>query len=253
MEFSAVPAPDLVDRMRRLSVGSDTSEAFSVISSVLSVHSLESMSGGVMVDQEPEILQPTNNDDLPALATRMRSMDINHSTESTTNAPTSPLPVVEAPIIPRTAPASDTTCSPYWFRFSGFVPNPTVTFKNEFVRLAKHQSWDEEMRRTQKVEALMAEVNFYYGTCMNRLESWQELCSEVRIEKIPTSITQCKKALKSVYVNLFNVIDHRRNPEFKVKVCGSYAEFVKYTRNGRTFPRACAKQGGFIKVFLRRI
>lgn len=30
------------------------------------------------------------------------------------------------------------------------------------------------------------------GTCMTRLDHWQELCKDVGIENVPESITQCR-------------------------------------------------------------
>jgi hypothetical protein len=62
------------------------------------------------------------------------------------------------------------------------------------------------------------------------------------------------QALASVYINIFNIIDHRRNPErFKVKVFPNYQDFCKYTRNGRIYPLNLAKQDTFIKALLRPI
>lgn len=40
------------------------------------------------------------------------------------------------------------------------------------------------------------EFDSEYGTNYNRLESWQNLCTEVGIERL-SSITQCKKVRKS--------------------------------------------------------
>lgn len=181
------PAPDLVDRMRRLSVGSDVSETFSVISSAPSVRSLESVAGGVIVSHESNVSEATHHIDTTPLPTKTRPA------RPTAKAAASTPAVEEARPVPLSAPISKPLCSPFWFQFPGFTPNPTSTFKNEFSRLAKHQEWDNKTREGQKVAALMSEVNFFYGTCMNRLESWKELCEEVGIETIPTSITQCKK------------------------------------------------------------
>jgi hypothetical protein len=83
--------------------------------------------------------------------------------------------------------------SPFWLEFEGFVPKPTVSFKAEFNRLAKQLSWNAETRRQRKIEALTAEFNYHYGTCMDALDHWQQLCKDVDIKEIPTSITQCKK------------------------------------------------------------
>ena len=53
-------------------------------------------------------------------------------------------------------------------------------------------------------------------------------------------------------VNLVNLIDHRLNGEEVIRF-KSYAAFVKYTSNGKTFPRQRAKEEGFIKALLRHL
>jgi hypothetical protein len=67
------------------------------------------------------------------------------------------------------------------------------------------------------------------------------------------SIVNISQALKPVFVNLFNLVDHRRNPDLKVLRFQSYREFNKFTRKGHEFPRDCAKQEGFIKVLLKKM
>ena len=61
------------------------------------------------------------------------------------------------------------------------------------------------------------------------------------------------QVLKPIFVNLFNLVDHRRNPDLQVLRFKSYAEFNKFTRKGNEFPRDCAKQEGFIKVLLKKM
>ncbi|CAO2647917.1 Nn.00g088390.m01.CDS01 [Neocucurbitaria sp. VM-36] len=246
---SATPtvAPDLMDRMRRLSIDSDSS-SFSIISAAPSVQSLDSngsIAGGVTVldlgDTEHgdlRIVQATADiASTPVPGKTAKPDTVKPHTESCQAKPNS------------SAPQS----SPFWYQFPGFVPSATTTFKEEFARLAKHQAWGAKAKRKHQITALNDEVAFHYGTCMQKLDRWQELCQEVGIEKIPTSITQCKKALQSVFVNLFNLIDHRRNPEVKIVHFKSYGEFSRNVRAGNKFPRECAKQDGFIKVLLKKL
>jgi hypothetical protein len=61
------------------------------------------------------------------------------------------------------------------------------------------------------------------------------------------------QTVSPVLVNLYNVIDHRRNPEIKILRFKSYGEFVRYTRAGRLFPRECARQDNLIRVLLKKI
>jgi hypothetical protein len=167
--------------------------------------------------------------------------------------------------------------SSFWYRYPGFEPDPRAPFKLELGRLCKHVgARTKKEKKDLQTEALTAEIKFHYGSSMSRLDRWQELCEEVGIEKIPTSITQCQKVciacpanrprsrrllstadfhqvLKPIFINLFNLVDHRRNPELKVLRFQSYGEFNEFTRKGHEFPRNCAKQEGFIKVLLKKM
>ena len=174
------PASDLVDRMRRLSVGSNAS-SYSIISagpSVQSLDSIESITGGVAV------------------------LGLANSIHADPHVSRSTAVIASAPV-PSNIPKDTSTtpkASPFWYQFPGFVPTPTATFKDEFARLAKEQGWGTKTKRKYQTSALTAEVAFYYGTCMQKLARWQELCEEVGIKNIPTSITKCKKvsSLKNI-------------------------------------------------------
>jgi hypothetical protein len=61
------------------------------------------------------------------------------------------------------------------------------------------------------------------------------------------------QALRPIYVNLFNLIDHRRNSAVEIVRFASYRAFIRYTANGRKFPKACAKKDGIIKVLLKKM
>ncbi|KAF1841967.1 uncharacterized protein K460DRAFT_345378 [Cucurbitaria berberidis CBS 394.84] len=237
-------APDLIDCMRRLSIDSSAS-SFSVISSPSSVQSLDSVGsiiGGVAV---LGLANSDRGDRQVNASTASAPVSGKDSKANTRKARTKPATAKPTPSTPK--------ASPFWYQFPGFVPIASANFKDEFARLAKHQSWGAKVKRKHQIEALTQESAFHYGTCMEKLDRWQDLCKEVGIEKVPTSITQCKKALKSIFVNLFNLIDHRRNPEVQIVHFKSYGAFSRNIRNGNQFPRECAKQDGFIKVLLKKL
>jgi hypothetical protein len=262
--------PDLVDRMRRMSVGSTESQ-YSLVSSIPSVQSLDSngsANGGVSVEPPSiEVLETC----LEALTAAAGTLDpIDHRRASIDTA----CSVTEA-TKPEPQPANCTSTtpsssiSPYWQQFPGFVPEPTATFKHELARLAKHENWNSNAKRKQQVKALTAEIAHHYGTHMNKLDRWQQLCEDVGVDVIPTSITQCRKVpferslqpastnmtqtVSPVLVNLYNVIDHRRNPDVKIVRFKSYGEFCRYARNGHKFPKECAKQDNIIRVLLKKM
>ncbi|KAF9696932.1 hypothetical protein EKO04_004829 [Ascochyta lentis] len=262
-EASKTPATsvvtlDLINRSRRrLSSSSDNSAVsvdsdFSLISAAPSVQSLDtngSIVGGIIIRLDSVTLENTSN----------------VSRSATDTEPLHPrTPAMSTLSVEDTIPASQSSttdsseslpdASPFWYQYPGFEPDPRAPFKHELGRLCKHVGAKTKgEKKTLQTEALTAEIKYHYGASMSRLDRWQELCEEVGIEKIPTSITQCQKVLKPVFVNLFNLVDHRRNPDLKVLRFQSYGEFNKFTKKGYEFPRGCAKQEGFIKILLKKM
>ncbi|KZM27874.1 uncharacterized protein EKO05_0004896 [Ascochyta rabiei] len=249
---------DLAGRSRRrLSSSSDNSAVsvdsnFSLISAAPSVQSLDtngSIMGGVILGLESVTVENMRNVSCPATDTEPQhskaSAKLTHSVEGTTSASQSGTTDDAQPL---------PDGSPFWYQYPGFEPDPRASFKDELGRLCKHVGAKTKgEKKTLQAKALTAEIEYHYGASMSRLDRWQELCEEVGIEKIPTSITQCQKVLKPVFVNLFNLIDHRRNPDLKVLRFQSYGEFSKFTKKGHEFPRSCAKQEGFIRALLKKI
>lgn len=80
------------------------------------------------------------------------------------------------------------------FAADGFVPNPNASFKNEFSRLATLMGWSVDSLEygRNRLLAIQEEFNANYGSS-DKLQGWQELCRDVGIVPIPTSIKQCKK------------------------------------------------------------
>jgi hypothetical protein len=203
--MSAAMEPDLTARMRRLSVGSDFT-SYSLVSDAPSVHSLDSngsVTGGVAVAS------------LQGLPIR-------------TKAPMTTARVIDLPsTIPETIISKDTdagllrfgfSCSllrgpnysakptnpnEWWSAFPGFTPDPTARFKQEFARLAKEQGWDTVTKKNMMPEALMAEVEHHYSGSWNRLDRWQDLCKDLGLEDIPTSITKCRTVCNAAFVTFW--------------------------------------------------
>ncbi|KAK7681975.1 hypothetical protein QCA50_014938 [Cerrena zonata] len=78
----------------------------------------------------------------------------------------------------------------------------------------------------------------------SRLEDWQAICKELQIDPVPTTITQCRKALKRRHVNLVDLIDARcRGDKGDVQVFETYKELRDYTRKEhKIFSRKKAKK-----------
>jgi hypothetical protein len=197
----------LADRMRRLSVGS-TDTSYSLVSEVSTVQSLQSLDsdgsvGGVLVS--PPTIE-TLETCLEALTIANRNLKARTQGEDAIDDASSEVSGTKSPqeLDHSNTESYRSSPSSYWLQFPGFEPNPTATFKNELARLSKHENWSTKRRHKEQVQALTAELAHHYGTHLNKLDRWQQLCEDVGIDVIPTSITQCRK----VYSAVWNILQH---------------------------------------------
>ncbi|KAJ5974693.1 hypothetical protein N7481_011903 [Penicillium waksmanii] len=143
----------------------------------------------------------------------------------------------------------------YFIRFPAFQRAPMLSSNSEFSLLAREMNWKKDSRRYRKERAnfLASEFNIYYGSNATKLENWQALCVELDISDSIGSITQCRKALGNVHVNLVDLVDCRRNGQ-TARRFPSVAALQKYTKKtDKIFPRSAAKEDGFLKALLRVI
>ncbi|KMU92519.1 hypothetical protein CIHG_10263 [Coccidioides immitis H538.4] len=143
----------------------------------------------------------------------------------------------------------------FYSRFPGFQPNPSASAIDEFARLARHMNWNlrSKVYRTEWARFSALEFAKHYGVETSSLEKWQSLCRELDISKPTESITKCKKALASVHVNIFDLIDSRRTGAPITKFTNVRA-LRRYTKqSGKIFPRGAAKRDGFLSALLREI
>ncbi|KAI4627252.1 uncharacterized protein J4E87_003814 [Alternaria ethzedia] len=127
-------------------------------------------------------------------------------------------------------------------KFNGFVPDPEDDLIAKLSKLSIHQGWSKSEAKRRRAEVVDFEVSRHYGPDKSKLENWQKLCRDVKIEP----------ALSRVYVNIFNILDHLDNPErYDVIVFKNYKLFRAYTLKSRIFPLDLAKEDGFVKALLR--
>ncbi|KAI1088566.1 hypothetical protein F5B19DRAFT_496294 [Rostrohypoxylon terebratum] len=104
-------------------------------------------------------------------------------------------------------------------------------------------------KQSEKVAAkVAAEWNEYFGA--GDLSAWQRLMADLGIPGTFTSKTQCKKALRNVWVNivdfLHNVREGRQTRHFKTQ-----NELSNYTRDtGKIYPRRMVTQDSPLKGLL---
>ncbi|KAH8430986.1 uncharacterized protein LDX57_008648 [Aspergillus melleus] len=139
-------------------------------------------------------------------------------------------------------------------RFPGFQPNPSLSATEEFSRLAHHMNWTTGSKKYRKERVKFASTEFErYYHIGNKLQNYRALCQELRVEGPLTSVTQCRKALAKVHVNIFDLIDSRRTGA-AVQRFPNQAALRKYTKDTeKIFPKQAAKADGFLKELLRRI
>ena len=106
---------------------------------------------------------------------------------------------IQPPTLPhdiRTTMAS-THRNNYLDRFPGFQRDPRRPLNEEFASLASFQQWriGSKVYRREHIRFLCAEFDLHLGIVEQgrKLEDWQALCHELRVNPIPGSITQCKK------------------------------------------------------------
>ncbi|KAJ5372866.1 hypothetical protein N7517_004872 [Penicillium concentricum] len=146
--------------------------------------------------------------------------------------------------------------SNYFSRFPDFQTARSTSAIAEFDRLASQRNWSQGSKkyRSERAKFLVSEFDTHFGTDATKLESWQALCVEVKVQSPTESISQCrKKALAKVHVNLVDLVDSRRTGK-KVKRFPSHRALTEYTIDTRKiFPKAAAKKDGFLKALLRVI
>lgn len=84
----------------------------------------------------------------------------------------------------------------YFSQFAAFTPNPSARFNAQLAALAQHQNWSKAEKKQRRGEAIEAEFHDLYGTDYGRLDKWQELCQDVGVDAVPSTVGGCKKVSK---------------------------------------------------------
>ncbi|KFY07151.1 hypothetical protein V492_07407 [Pseudogymnoascus sp. VKM F-4246] len=104
----------------------------------------------------------------------------------------------------------------------------------------------------QKTRAQRAKDDFdsYFGD-PGKLENWQRLCRDLDIDPVPSSITQCKKEAKKIYVNIYQFL-HQIKTGAPATRFRNQAALAAYCNAGkkRKFPRNIAKSTGALAGLL---
>lgn len=105
---------------------------------------------------------------------------------------------------PPSAMSLSTSNPDYFAAYLTFNPEPYLPLLENFNRLAKAQGWRKKRREEERQAFLLGQYTIHLGgISTGKLQKWQELCGELGVDPIPTSITQCKKVRGIPFLSLF--------------------------------------------------
>jgi len=120
----------------------------------------------------------------------------------------------------------------------------------ETLKAATHEPSKKKSKTKKKT--VVGAWKDYFGD-EGQLANWQKLCTDVGMDEIPTSITQCRKALNKVWVNIYDFLDAKAEGKPVRKFKSEWA-LAKYTLDtGKVYPKKHAKEGGPARTLLAHI
>ncbi|KAG8751877.1 hypothetical protein FRC11_008910 [Ceratobasidium sp. 423] len=146
--------------------------------------------------------------------------------------------------------------------YVGFKYDPTKPYMEEFYRMTNHFGWDSRGTEKQQQKfraarkginkAMVHQFNEIFGK-KNKLAAWRNLCSVLDIAEIPQTRSECEEVIKSLYINICDLMDRAAlGSEVQVVHFDSEEELSVYTKlTGKFFPLEEAHAGGLLR-FLRR-
>lgn len=151
----------------------------------------------------------------------------------------------------------------FFAQYPDFKYDPTKPYMEEFYRMTNQFDWDSKGTPEQQAsfqaarqginDASVRQFNEIFGKDENDLTSWRNLCSVLEIADIPTSLKDCRKVVKALYINLCDLVD---SPALHTQVehFDSEEALSEYTiEEGKYFPLESALAGGLLKFLLRHI
>ncbi|KAF8848916.1 hypothetical protein BDZ45DRAFT_680899 [Acephala macrosclerotiorum] len=86
-----------------------------------------------------------------------------------------------------------------------------------------------------------------------KLDNWARFCRDLELEGEFTSIKKCKKALASVWINIWDFLDERKG-KGRARRFNSEGALAEYTiTTGKIYPKKEAKEGGPLRALLAHI
>jgi hypothetical protein len=102
----------------------------------------------------------------------------------------------------------------FFARFPSFSYEPSPDWRqlDPFNHLAKHFRWSKNRRNSEydRLKSTWTEVveSEFSGSSISH---YQSLCKDLDIDPIPDSVTECKTALREVFVNIVDLVQYRKD------------------------------------------
>ncbi|KAI9036176.1 C2H2-type zinc finger protein [Aspergillus affinis] len=111
------------------------------------------------------------------------------------------------------APPS-TPLNRFFQSFPQFEFDPNLPAAVSYARLQQFYGWkrgsvDSEEAWTKYQDALREEFSLWFGS-ENDLAAWHSLCRAVNLHPLPKTCSQCKTAIRKLYINIVDLIDWAR-------------------------------------------
>lgn len=90
----------------------------------------------------------------------------------------------------------------FYAEYPTFDYNPAAGITSEFRRLCAFQHWTKKSfqrldARSDLQLALVLQFNAFYGTNVEDVQSWRNLCQVLKVDPIPNDIVACRKVCGS--------------------------------------------------------
>lgn len=97
-----------------------------------------------------------------------------------------------------------TQINAFFARYPAFPYDPTSPVMTEFNRLRTFSNWATGSRLEQRArrglqDAMILQFNDFFGTDVNDIRSWHNLCQVLDIVPVPEGLTACKKVCSSKF------------------------------------------------------
>lgn len=158
--------------------------------------------------------------------------------------------------------------------------DPAASFMDEFNKLNTFFGWprhpaecsERDLARNRMRDAMVKQFNNVYGTDVDDLVAWQNLCRALEVDPIPSKMRKCRtvrvpsecahscglrlttglQAVMSTHVNICDLVDAPLLG--KPKLFPTEAALAEYSKGtGKIFPRSNIYAGSLLRFLLRRI